>query len=953
MPENNDPYQIINPFQSVNSQPEGLNQQEITFRLQKYGLNQLTNPHRQPLLIRFLKEFKDLMVIILLIAATLALFTNEILDAIMIYLVVLANSLISFIQKNKAEKAIEALQKMVAPQARVIRNNGHQQIIASSQIVPGDIVLLSEGDKIPADAIIFESNEFSAQESLLSGESVPVNKFSFNFQQADNYSTIQNFIFAGTSVAHGNAKALVVRTGMNTEFGKIANLTQETKQDSSPLEKELRQIGLFTANITIAISIIIFLIDILILKGEIIDTLLFAISLAVAAVPEGLPATITIALALGVQRLARKNAIIKQLSATETLGATTVICTDKTGTLTKNEMTVKSLFFDDLGLQLEGAGYIPTGKVEFFKSSQPFHQYDLHQSTEQNLQQFATHHPHYFRTLEWLLITATLCNNAELVQQNNQYQVLGDPTEGSLLTMTEKIGLNIARINSAFSKIHELPFDSGRKIMSQIVQEKATGKYYVLTKGAPENLIQLCDQRLHLGRPVIFTKDYKNAVLELNADYAHSAFRTIALAFKEIPHRHLNELLNTDNYQDLIGKVEKDFIFLGLSALFDPPRPEVKEAIKLTKKAGIRTFVLTGDHGFTAQAIAKQIDLINPSWPTEIITGADIDTLSHSDLKAKISNTELNLIFARISPAHKLLIVSLFKELGEIVAVTGDGVNDAPALKRADIGIAMGLSGTDVTREAANIVLADDSYNSIVNAIKEGRTIYQNLHKFIYYIFSSNIGEVTTIFFALILTLPNPLTAVLILTVNLATDLFPALALGMEPVEKNIMNSPPRPPATRIMNRQFIFKISYVGVLLGLCMLALNLSFLILNGWTFGQSVPPELISKIQTLTFAGLVIIQVFNSFNAKSDTKSIFSFPLWHNPKLLGANLLSVLICISVVHIPLLQEFFKTTALQWTEWLLLIAISATIIITEEVRKIITSWARKAKLTTNSIKHE
>lgn len=910
--QNNYAYQNI--FDAVDSSELGLDKNEAIFRLKKYGLNELTVKKGRPLILRFLEEFSDPMILLLIFAVIIAFFSGDSTDATIILIVVLLNGLISFIQKFKAEKAVEALKKLVSPQARVLRQ--HQQIlINTNEVVPGDIIILSEGDTIPADAIVFAANELQTSEAILTGESFPVAKHPFNMQEKGNVTTVDNIIFTGTTVARGNAKALVIKTGMETEFGKIANLTQETKKDATPLEKEIHKIGILAAQITIVIITIIFIFELLVHQRAIVDNILFAASIAVAAVPEGLPAVITIALALGVQRLSRQKAIMRQLSSVETLGATTVICTDKTGTLTKNEMTVTEALIDDFYVNFAGAGYTPSGKFKIFSSDEQI--FDL--ESQKITPEFNKRNPKIANALTWFSLTAEMCNNSSLEMKDQKYQMLGDPTEGGLLSMARKIASNqSSEIKENLQEILELPFDSERKMMSKLFMDATHSKYYVFTKGAPENVVKYCDQRLHGGRLAILTKSIKEDLLEQNEKFNQQALRTIALAYKELSAHEVNDILSQKDFADKLAKTEKKLIFIGLAGLSDPPREDVKEAVRLTKVAGIKSYIVTGDHGFTTAAIAKKIGMIDDNAPYEIITGEELDQVEDQSLMEKFRQKELDIIFSRTKPEHKLRLVSLLKQNREIVAVTGDGVNDAPALKRADIGIAMDISGSDVSKEAANMVLMDDSFDTIVTAIREGRTIYANLKKFIFYIFSSNIGELFTIFVSLLIGLVSPLTAILILTVNLATDLFPALALGLEPAEKDIMEQPPRHADEKIMNRKFIIRVLTTGCLIGLIILSLYVYKLLSEGWIYGTEISDHLLSEASSLTFIIMVFIQVANAFNAKSEDKSLFQINIFNNHKLIWANLSSVLIAIAIVEIPFFQQFFHTSPLPLQDWIL-----------------------------------
>jgi Ca2+-transporting ATPase len=925
-------YAYQNIFETFDGSEHGLDSNEAVFRQKKYGLNQLTVKKQRPLILRFLDEYRDPMTLLLLIATLIAFFSGDSTDAVLILIVLLLNGGIGFIQKFKAEKAIEALKKMVSPQARVFRNR-QQILINTAEIVPGDVIIVNEGDTVPADAIIFESNELQSSEAILTGESLPVGKQAFNTQEKGNLTTVENMIFTGTIIARGNAKALVIKTGMDSEFGKIANLTQETKKDLTPLEKEIHKIGIFAAQITLIVTAIIFIFELIVHNRNILDNILFAASIAVAAVPEGLPAVITIALALGVQRLSKKKAIIRQLSSVETLGATTVIITDKTGTLTKNEMTVTEALLDDFYLNFQGTGYAPVGKFKIYTDKGEILDLDHEKLTPE----FTKNRQGIAQSLKWFSLCAELCNNSSIVFKNNNYSMIGDPTEGGLLSMARKISSHLAaEIRDNLDFVMELPFDSERKMMSKIFFNKKLNKYYAFSKGAPENIIQCSDQRVHGGKLTILTKSIKEDLLAANEKFNEDALRTIGLAYKEISAYEINDILQQKSFEEKLVLVEKKLIFLGLAGLSDPPREEVKEAVALTKIAGIRSYIVSGDHGFTTAAIAQKIGMISNDRVHEIITGNHLDNLTDDEIKQKFQNRNLDMIFSRTRPEHKLRLVSLLKENGEVVAVTGDGVNDAPALKRADIGVAMGITGSDVSKEAANMVLMDDSFSTIVIAIKEGRVIFANLKKFIFYIFSSNIGEIFTIFVSLLIGLAAPLTAILLLTINFVTDLFPALALGVEPAEKNIMKMPPRDTTEKIMNLAFIKRILIIGSLIGTITVSLYIYKLVTSGWTYGTPISKEILASCGSITFISLVLLQVTNSFNAKTESLSIFKANPFGNMKLIWANLSSILIALAIVEIPFLQNIFHTSDLNSNDWLMVVAGCLLLTVITEIAKLI-----------------
>jgi len=899
---------------------KGLKSADIKKRQKKYGRNRLKVKKRKPLIIQFFEEFKDLMVIILVIAAVLAGIAGERVDASVILFIVILNALIGFVQKFKAEKALEALKNMIQPHAKVIRD-GIEKIIDARDLVPGDILIIEEGDQVSADARLIDIVDLEANESPLTGESVPVKKITEAIDKKHiNLDEHENIVFMGTTITKGHGRAIVIRTGMETMFGKIAHLTTTTKKDKSPLEKELLKIGVFVGKITLIISTLLLLAGVFIQGKDFIETLLFATSVAVAAVPEGLPATITIALALGVQRLAKKNSIVKQLSSVETLGSTTVICTDKTGTLTKNEMTVKEIFMPQYNIQVHGVGYRPKGalhivgtNVKISLAPQPDNNDD--EFEDHNLNSLAKTNQELSNALELLSETAALCNNSKLVEEDDKYKILGDPTEGALLTASKKMGFKIEKLNRCWKKELEIPFTSERKMMSTICSNKYGKTARVFTKGATKEVLKDCTHILIRGQIEELTPKLKKEITKNNKRMAEGALRVLAFAYKDIPKEKTYRRKGA----------EEKLVFIGLMGMIDPPRPEVKEAVKLTHQAGIKTYVITGDYGVTAKAIAHQVGIVKGKKP-RIVTGAELEKLSEPRLSKIIKDNE-EIIFSRVSPEHKLKIVAVLKKHGEIVAMTGDGVNDAPALKRADIGVAMGIAGTDVSKEAANMVLADDSYGTIVTAIEEGRKIYQNLRKFIFYIFSCNIGELVTVFAAILCKLPAPLTAILILCVDLGTDVLPALALGIDGEDPDTMKKPPRDPKERILKREFIGHFVYLGIVIGA---------LVTGYFYFILKSGEDMYLKASTSAFALLVFIQMWNAINSRSLRFSIFKIGFFKNLYLLGAIAISILTVLAMVEIPFIQNFLGTTHLTAREWFMIIALSSSVFVLEEIRKLV-----------------
>jgi len=914
-------------FEELKTSEKGLSLEECARRLEEYGKNELKVKKKTPWWMHFLKEFTDLMVMILIFAALIALFAGEEREAIVILVIVFINAIIGFVQKFRAEKAIEALKKMVAPTVRVVRD-GKESEIDAKLLVPGDIIILEEGDKITADARLIETSELQTAEAALTGESNPVHKHAGTTQLDIKAGDDSNLIYMGTNVTHGSGKAVVTSTGMNTKFGHIAHLTTTTSKDKSPLQKELFKIGIFVGKVTLAISAILILAGIFIQKQEFVDTFLFATSVAVAAVPEGLPATVTIALALGVQRLAKKRSIVRQLASVETLGSTSHICTDKTGTLTKNEMTVKEIWLNDYKGEVGGAGYKAWGAILLeSKNRQHFKIGDIDSrevhfnQRQRHLETIRDKEKPLYDGLEMLSTISTLCNNAKLEDD----VMLGDPTEGSLLTMTKKFGFEFTDFTSKYKKVHEHAFDSLRKRMS-VIYKKKDGKNMIFMKGAPDSVLEVCDRIMVNGRVIRLDEATKKEILKRNEAMANKALRVMSFAYREVE----------DDHSHTLEKDEDNMIFVGLAGMIDPPRRDVKDAIKMAQRAGIKVYIVTGDHGLTAQAIAKRIGLIKDDDNHKIITGKEIAKLKDKDLEKLFDDGKKEIIFARTAPEDKLRIVAALKRLGHIVAVTGDGVNDAPALKRADIGIAMGITGTDVSKEASNMVLADDSFGTIINAVKEGRTIYQNLKKFVFYIFSCNIGELITVFTAIILGLPAPLTAILILSVDIGTDVLPALALGVDISEKGIMSNPPRDPKAKIMDRGFIGRFLYVGTFIGAITVGAYFWSLFSQGWQWGMSLDADSIMYIKSSTFAFaiLVLIQMVNAYNSRSDRRSVFQVGFFNNLWLMGAICISLLVVYLLVEVPFFNEWFHTAPLEWYEWFVIIGASFGILLVEEVRK-------------------
>ena len=947
---------------------KGLSRKKADKLLREHGLNVLSATNPNPWWKMLLAQFTDLLVIILIVSAAIAVgmgFHDDdgegLIDGIIILCIVLLNAGIGFFQEYKGEKALEALKKLISPQAVVIRD-GERHLVKAEEIVPGDIVVLNAGDKIVADGTILESSELKADEASLTGESVPV------------YKALKAEVFMGTTIIAGSGLMEVTATGMKTQFGRIAHLTTTTVQDKSPLQKEMHHIGVFVTKVTLFLSAILIVLGIFVQKKAYLEALLFAVSVAVAAVPEGLPATITVALALGVQRMVKRNVVVKRLSAIETLGSTTVICSDKTGTLTKNQMTVVRLLLgSDQELNVSGAGYDPQdGEIETRKQGLP-----------------AVEGSEEIKNLEKLRVISAYCTESELQKKDNQYMVLGDPTEGALLTLAHKRlrGQKALPGIPDIKIIGKIPFDSVRKLMSVLVEEKDWKELW--TKGSPDEILERSTHILIGGKKHKLDASTKKEIKTANDNMANEALRVIAFAYRD---------MTASDLEKANQELEYGLTYVGLAGMIDPPRAEVAQAVASCQSAGIRIIVITGDHGLTAKAIARQIGIADEETP--VILGKELDEMSEAELdvllsfrpersiaerflsfrpersvaerflsfrpersvaersgeipslnipdkarkgfldfarndKKTLGMTKGSLIFSRVSPEHKLRIVDRLKLMGEIVAVTGDGVNDAPALKRADLGIAMGIAGTEVSKETANMILLDDSFASIVKAVEEGRKIYANLKKFTWFIFSTNIGELFVVFTAIALQLPAPLTAVLILFINVGTDILPAIALGVDHPEPNIMEQKPRNPKTRIMNRDFVWHFLWIGLLIGAMVIASFVWKLMSLGWQFGEILPDgdHVLLRASTLAFVNLVMLQLFNAFNARSFEHSVFSLrTLWH---LRGACAISILMVVAMVYLPFLQKIFHVAPLSATDWLVIVGCGVAIVLVEEARKV------------------
>lgn len=898
----------------------GLSQIEVKRRLADNGKNELDVATPRPEWLKFLDQFTDVLVLLLIVAAIIStaiwLYERDTTlpyEAIAIIAIVILNALMGYIQEARAERAAAALREMSAARSNVIRD-GERQSIQAAELVPGDIVLIEEGDTIPADARLIQSTALQTAEAALTGESVPVTKDIAPLAEAVELGDWYNMVFSGTTAVYGHGCAVVTATGMQTQMGRIAGMLEKAPDEITPLQRELDRVGkaLAVTVVFIAAAMIgtIFLVNDVRGFSEIFDVLILGVALAVAAVPEGLPAVVTAVLSAGMQRMAKKRAIIRRLAAVETLGSATVIASDKTGTLTRNEMTVRRVVTASGCTNLSGTGYAPHGDVHLV--SDP--------STSVPLQ----------LELVRALTAADRANNAVLQEHDGSWTVQGDPTEGALIVAARKAGLFPEVLAARFTRVGEVPFSSERKMMSTVhTDAERRERLIALTKGAPDVLLAHCTHEL-VGKDAVVLTDARRAeIMASNDALAAEALRTLGVAFRSLP----ADASDCDAFGE---DVEHDLVFLGLIGIIDPPRQEARDAVARARTAGIRSIMITGDHPKTAAIIAAELGITSSQ---RAIAGAELEAMTEDELDRTVQEVS---VYARVNPEHKLRIVNALQRAGETVAMTGDGVNDAPALKAADIGIAMGITGTDVSKEAADMVLADDNFATIVAAVEEGRAIFSNIRKFLRYLLSSNIGEVMTMFFGVLLadtiglsaatgTLVIPLLATQILWINLVTDGAPALAIGLDPADAGVMCRPPRPRGEGVITRRMWAGIFFVGAVMATGTL-LVLDAALPGGLIEGSGTT----AYGQTMAFTTLVLFQLFNAFNARSDDRSAFR-GFFTNRWLWAAVVLSLLLHMFVVYTPFLQEAFSTVSLSAGDWLFCAAVASSVLWLRELSKIVT----------------
>ncbi|MHB0869084.1 MAG: cation-translocating P-type ATPase [Chloroflexota bacterium] len=867
----------------LDSSREGLSQEEAEERLRRFGPNRLERQKGPNPFVLFLRQFQSPLVYVLVIAGIVTALVGEYVDTAVILVVVVVNAVIGYVQETKAAAAMEALLKMTAPTATVVRGGVHTEI-ELAEVVPGDIVLLASGDKVPADQRLLEAHNLQIDEAPLTGESVPVAKTTRAIQETNIPPADQlSVAFAGTTVTAGRGVGMVVATGTHTELGKISQQVTGLEVVETPLQARLHNFSRVLGIAVLGLVLLVFILGVLAGFG-LLEMFLTAVTLAVSAIPEGLPATVTIILAIGTRRMAERNAIIRKLPAVETLGTADFICTDKTGTLTRNEMTVRTIYAGRRCYEVTGAGYEPKGRIML-----------------DSRRVKASDSP----ALEMLLTIGALANDANMARQDGTVKVLGDPTEGALLVAAEKGDLHLHQLRRSRPRLAEIPFESEQQYMATL--NRFDAQPTILVKGAPGRVLEMCSsQLLDTGRAPLDREE----VLEEGRQMADQGYRVLALAYK--PSRS----------QKLTAKeATEGLIFAGLVGIIDPPRPEAAEAVEGARRAGVRVAMITGDHRQTAAAIARQLHILKPGQ--RVLTGRDLETMPDDQLDRVVEEIA---VYARAAPEHKTRIVERLKARGHIVAVTGDGVNDAPALRAADIGVSMGITGTDVSKETADMVLADDNFATIFAAIEEGRVVFENIRKAIYFLLATNVGEVLTILVALVVGLPLPLVPVQILWVNLVTDSAPVIALGFEPGEREYLLRPPRHPKSEMLSRVLQMRILLVSTAMAIGTLGLFAA----------QLASGTSLTEARTIAFTTLVLFQFFDALNARSVNQSIFTKGPTTNPYLIAGILLGLSLQLAVIYVPFLQPILQTTALDTVDWLAIVAVASLALVLVEIEKAI-----------------
>ncbi len=906
------PLPIDEIYKELATGPQGLTEEEAAKRLERFGSNVLREARRKPLLLRFAENLTNLLAVLLWIGGFLAFVAQMPELGWAIFAVIIINALFSFWQEYKAERAVEALKKLLPKKTRVVRK-GKEQEVPANTLVPGDIILLEEGDAVSADARLIEASAMRVDNSALTGESRPIHKAAEAVVDGKEFlwTEIPNLVFAGTSVSSGSGKAAVIATGMHSEIGRIASLTQELTDEKSPLQREIEKVTKFVTVIAVTMGVLFFFLGTFVGKLSLTAAFLFAIGIIVANVPEGLLPTVSLSLAMAVQRMVKRNVLVKRLSSVETLGCTTVICTDKTGTLTTGEMTVTKVWINGRLIDVSGTKYEPVGNFSC-------------QGVALSREEMKAN------GLYGLFDAAVLCNNSALLppqKEGDRWSILGDPTEAAMLVMAAKGGVDAPARNRAIPRIAHLPFESVRKRMTCV--NLMNGKPVAHLKGAPGETLQFCTHIFTKGKAEPLTDSVRREIMAENDSLAKEGLRVLAVASRPLEF--------SDGFT--IENTERDLVFLGLIAMMDPPRTEVPSAMELCHRAGLRALMITGDYGLTALAVAKKIGLIRTGNP-RVVTGHELSSVDENGLKTMLKE---EVIFARVSPEHKMRIVSALKEMGEVVAVTGDGVNDAPALKKADIGVAMGIRGSDVAKEAAAMILIDDNFASIVSAIEEGRAVYANIKKFVTYIFSSNIPEIVPFIAFVMFRIPLPLTVMQILAVDLGTDLVPALGLGAERPEPGTMDRPPRPRSARLLDRRLLLRAyCFLGPIEAVASMAGFFFIYWQTGWRPGMPMAdsgPVYITAT-TMTLAGIVATQMGNVFACRTERESVFRIGLLSNRLVLWGIVSELVITGLLIYTPFLQTVFGFGPLGFGELAFLLAFPPLLLLIEEGRKRVLSAA-------------
>ncbi|WP_106461099.1 cation-translocating P-type ATPase [Anaerococcus sp. Marseille-P3915] len=867
----------------------GLTSSEASARLEKYGPNMIESSNKKSVWKKIFEQIADPMVLLLIAAAIVSAFTGDAIECAIIIAIVVINAIMSIIQEGKAEDSVAALQKMSSPEATVIRD-GKRGHVKAEDLVPGDIVVLETGDIIPADMRLIETSNLKIDESSLTGESVAVEKdASFTTNEDVGIGDRENYAHSSSIVTYGHGIGLITGTGSNTEIGKIATSLDEVEDKDTPLQNQLKKLSKVLAILVIVVCIAVFAVGYLRGGADLLENFMIAVSLAVAAIPEGLTAVVTIVLSIGMNRMAERKAIVKNLLSVETLGSTTAICSDKTGTLTQNEMTITKIYTNDKEYEVEGSGYKPEGDIR-----------DEEKEVVDGDDQ-----------IKLLMTIASLCNDANLIRDGEEYKITGDPTEGAMLTFAEKWNINQEDLNEKHPRIQEIPFDSTRKMMTTF--HELDGKYYAMTKGAPDVIMKNSSKILIDGNLIEFSDAKRKELADENNDLASQALRVMAYAFK--PLESLDTDLTTEN-------IEHDMVFVGLTGMIDPPRPEARAAVAECHASGIDVIMITGDYFETALAIAKDLGIADSR--DQAMQGSELNDKTDAEIREIVKTKR---IFARVSPENKTQLVKALQENDEIVAMTGDGVNDAPAIKNADIGISMGITGTDVAKDASDMILVDDNFATIVNAVEEGRVIFSNIKKFVSFLLSCNIAEVLIVFISILLGLPSPLTPIQLLWLNLVTDAFPALALGVEPAEPGLMEEPPRDPRQSIISGDVKTNLILQSIYITIAVLA---AYIVGLKWIF-----PDSIEGAHTMVFATLITSELLRSFSVRSTKYTLKELGFTTNPNLIKAVLLSFSLLLVVMYVPVLTELFEIVSFTW-EWIPVLVLSLIPLVLGEIGKIV-----------------